>query len=238
MDKNKQMEEVINQLSANQKGLDSILETMGSFIEIYSSIKDNLKKFNIPDNYSFSKDLDEINESLTKVNKTLGDSKNFVDEMNVNFQSIKDKIENFESRIEGIDEKYSKILEGQNNISKLIQGLDGLNEKIEGLKLINQQDKIRNYCDKVDTLEESINSNLVPIVKESNKSVKTLENKLNELLEDGERKNKSIDTIATEFVSINESLKTLAKTGSIDKAVLFSLFDEWQTERKKGKNKK
>lgn len=238
MDKNKQMEEVINQLSANQKGLDSILETMGSFIEIYSSIKDNLKKFNIPDNYSFSKDLDEINESLTKVNKTLGDSKNFVDEMNVNFQSIKDKIEKFESRIEGIDEKYSKILEGQNNISKLIQGLDGLNEKIEGLKLINQQDKIRNYCDKVDTLEESINSNLVPIVKESNKSVKTLENKLNELLEDGERKNKSIDTIATEFVSINESLKTLAKTGSIDKAVLFSLFDEWQTERKKGKNKK
>ena len=238
MDKNKQMEEVINQLSANQKGLDSILETMGSFIEIYSSIKDNLKKFNIPDNYSFSKDLDEINESLTKVNKTLGDSKKFVDEMNVNFQSIKDKIENFESRIEGIDEKYSKILEGQNNISKLIQGLDGLNEKIEGLKLINQQDKIRNYCDKVDSLEESISDSLVPCIINSNERMKLLERKLDDLLENKETKNKSIDTIATEFVSINESLKTLAKTGSVDKAVLFSLFDEWQTERKRGKNKK
>jgi chromosome segregation ATPase len=238
MDEKKQMEEVINQLSANQKGLDSILETMGSFIEIYSSIEDNLKKFNIPDNYSFSKDLEIINKNLTKVNKTLGDSKNFVDEMNVNFQSIKDKIENFESRIKDIDEKYSKILEGQNNILNLIQSLDGLNEKIEGLKLINQQDKIRKYCDKVDTLEESISDSLVPCIINSNERMKLLERKLDDLLENKETKNKSIDTIAKEFVLINESLKTIAKTGSVDKAVLFSLFDEWQTERKKGKNKK
>lgn len=217
------MDEILEQLSGNKKGMDSILETLNVFVETYAFIKDALNKFNIPQDYSFIKDLQLINQNLNETSACLQENKTFSEEMHTKLHNLQLQVSSFDSKIV--------------QLNRVMSGLQEINKKIEMLNLSKQEEEIKNYGKQLEYLKDSINNDLVPLMNKNNETIKGIENKVTELMEKRTREEESIETIAKEFISVNQILKKISQNGNVNKAILFDLFEEWQDTRKKIKRK-
>lgn len=232
------LEDITNQFALQQQELDRILETIDSFVSTYAVVKESLNKLNIPNEYNFVEDLKEIKNKLSGLTGDLQGSVKISQQMNDDFKQVQDKFAEIKAQLTQIEDKYQTIVDGQKKIESFINGFESLAQSVENLKVINQEQNINKYCKTVDGMVELVNEKLIPVVSQNNQSVKNIETTIVKLLEDKEAQQKSIADIAIQFVTIGRALETLSKTSSIDKAVLFALFDEWQEQRQKDKKKK
>lgn len=329
MNDNVLMDEILQQLSDNQKGLDSVLNTLNDFIETYACIREELNRLNLLKECNLENDLIEINESLGELkaisktttelsdiknrlvyaNKIIEDNKFIADDINERLEKIynqtstieltitqfvlmvksvqtigkkldllnidaqanqlrqygdklckiagnienllpvvqtnTDTINDLEYKLKNVNQHFLKVESKIPEIKSAINSLELMAKKVEnlhkGIELLDiekQEARLVQYGERIKQLESTINNKVLPLIESNNDSIDKFEKKLNVLLDERKETQEGIKVTLNEFISIRKTLESIHRVGNIDKAVLFSLFDEWQEGRKKTGKKK
>lgn len=219
------------EIEAEKKSLNEVVETIGIFVNRYKDLKELLNGFVETNKYDLSDDFvkiknttKEISDNLDNVKKSLSD---FNNGYSSNFDELSDKMEK-------ISQEFNQTLSSQKKINKFLSDIDSFMKTISTIDFALLEEHLNKSIEEMADIKNVVND-LEKNTEANNKELKTVTNSINNLVQERDNQNNLLETITKQLMSTNEILNSISKQNNIDTAVLFSLMDEWNENKKKRK---
>ena len=233
MENNENIQLLIDSFIEYRKILIPVQETLYSFAQTYSQLKEDIKKLDVNLESGMHEKLNNI---LTVVSKQAEQSQTLSQSINKLYESS----EKYNSQVNALVKTMQSVESRLSNIASIERQAEDQIEKLEAIiedKKVNYnvkelQKSLDSYKNSVEKVSDFINKDIALALSDNTKKIEQLRQDNAEVIEKLNAENTSIEKLIQTYQATNKMLINSVQNNDVNEEYIFEILDKWANLRK------